>query len=292
MLGLDSKIRARVAAVALVGFAALPNCTCANAQYNRAYQRELQGRIEDYVHAGSRTEVATDVVASLSDRGFSLDAWDGHDEAATEWLARGDEGRERYRATLDPEDGGWEVILVHQLQHLAEPKWASKSRTRDQELSRAVLERVHPGRAEGMTEAQIDAFAYDVAPRILWDAVVAEVGTRRHWFDVHEPPIDVTASTMWVVENTEPMSRSRFEVQLGRSAGKSVTMDVHRTVEVGEGARKWIDDVNERDYDAELGLIRRRDSAAAADIEAKAHEQGQQAYERAVARRDAACDVH
>nr|MCH9686173.1 hypothetical protein [Deltaproteobacteria bacterium] len=143
-------------------------------------------------------------------------------------------------------------------------------------------ERVHPGKEEALGAGAVSDYIYDVAPAVLWAAATEELSQHGAWMSRNDAPVDVTASTGWVVYEGEEPSRVRHDVRIVPVATHRHRLEVHRTVEHGEGPRRWETESERRDYDVELTLIRHRDPAAASAIEAEAQAEGQAAFERAV----------
>ncbi len=270
---------ARFAAIALVGLAPLTNCMCANAQRSRAYHRELHSEIDRYVHEGSRATVAEQARALVDDRGHALPGWDGRAPTTTAWET-GDEERTRHHLELAERSGGFAVRLTEEVQHKAPPTWVRQSHRRDRELEHAVLRRIHPGRTGGT--AGEGEHVYDVAPSVIWEATQEELLARGELLEQHLVPIDATAQTQWVVYDGDDPSRVRHEVGIVRISDAAHRLEVHRTQERGEGPRPWKTARERRDYDLELTLIERRDSAAAERMVAEARRKGDEAFERAL----------
>lgn len=280
--------RARLAVLALLGLAPLTDCMCANVQRNQAYRRHLHGEIDRYVHAGTRTAVAEQAREIVADRGHPLPAWDGREAVTTAWKT-GDEHRTRHRLELVERSGGFAVRMTEQTQQKAPPAWVPASRRRDHDIEGAVLERVHPGRGEGMTPTEVGAHVYDVAPSVLWDATREELSARGELLERYEVPIDVTASTLWLVYDGDDPARVRHELRIVRISDSAHRLEVHRSEERGEGPRPWQTSDEHRDYDLELALIRRRDAGAAEAMEAEARREGEEAFERALDSGAVAC---
>lgn len=280
--------RARLAAVALLGLAPLTNCMCANVQRNRAYRRHLHGEIDRYVHASPRVTVAERVHQLMTDRGHPLPAWDGDEAITTTWEIH-DDHRRRYRLELQSRLGGVAVRMTEQSQDKAPPSWVRDSRRRDHDLEGAVLERLHPGRREGKTPAEVGAHVYDIAPSVLWEATREELLGRGELLEHYDVPLDVTASTMWVVYDGAEPERVRHEISIVRLSDSAHRLQVHRTTERGKGPRPWRATEERRDYDLELALIRRHDSPAAEAMEAAARREGEEAFEHALDSGAVAC---
>ncbi len=284
-------LRSRTTAVALLCLAALPHCTCADMRRNRAYNEAKRAGVEDHIHVGTRADVATDMVALLTDRGYSMPEWNGVGELRTDWHGQGEKVRDRFHVTVTEATPGFRVIANMETQTLSEPKYRRKSRDRDAELQAAVLERVSPGAGGSLTAAQIADFSYEVPSKELWDAVTAETSSRGHHFSTFDPPVDVTASSNWEVLESDDTSRVRYDVQLARVDADHLRLQIHRTVEDAAAPPTWTTTDNHRDTDTEFDLIRRRNPSVAASIETEASQKGQEAYDKAVERREFWCNV-
>lgn len=280
--------RARLATVALLGFAPLTNCMCANAQRSRAYRRHLHRSIDDYTHHGSRVKVAEDARRIVTERGHTLGAWDGHDPVVTEWETNGD-FRMRHRLELLDRRDGHAVRLTEEVQRKAAPTWVRESHHRDHDVEAAVLERIHPGRGHAKSPSEVGDYLYDVAPSVLWDAAREELMGRGALLQSYDVPLDVTAATLWVVYDGDEPARVRHEVSIVRQSDQAHRLEVYRTKDRGEGPRPWRTASEQRDHDLELALIRRRDAAAAEAMEEEAEREGQEAYERALDAGAVAC---
>ena len=284
-------LRSRTTAVALLCLAALPRCTCADMRRNQAYNEAKRAGVEDHIHIGTRADIASDVVSLLTDRGYSMPPWTGTGELRTEWHGQGEKVRDRMHVTVTEATPGFRVVTSMETQTLSEPKYRRKSRDRDTDLQAAVLEHVSPGTGASLTPSQIADFAYELPSKELWDAVTEQTRARGHYFSTFDPPVDVTASSRWEVLESDETSRVRYDVQLARVDAKHLQLQVHRTVEEATAPPTWATTDNHRDIDTEFELIRHRTPEVAASIETEASNKGQEAYDKAVERREFWCNV-
>ncbi|MEX1361546.1 MAG: hypothetical protein AB1Z98_00345 [Nannocystaceae bacterium] len=280
--------RFRLGALALLSLAPLTNCMCANMQRNRAYHRHLHEQLDGYTHEGTREAVASDVRELVVDRGYALGPWDGREPVVTSWQVH-DEHRSRHRLELSPRMPGYAVRMTEEVQQQAPPNWVADARRRELDVEGNVLERIHPGRRETLPGATLASYEYDVSPSVLWEAVRDELAERGESMSTYDAPVDVTVSTAWVVYEGDAPTRLRHDVELVRVSDRAHRLEIHRTVERGEGPRPWQTIAERRDYDLEMALLRRRDATRASEIEAQARREGEEAFDRALDAGAVAC---
>ncbi len=254
---------------------------CANTQRNRAYWKHVHTQVDAYVHEGEQAELAGDVREILDDHGQALPAWDGDGPATTAWKTD-DSQRSRHRVEVTARAPGYVVRMTEQTQVKAPPTWNRHSRSRDQDLEAAVLERVYPGRGSKLGASEIATHTYDIAPAVLWTAVTDELSQHGAMVMRTDAPVDITVSSRWMIYEGDEPSRVRHDVQIVPVGSHQHRLEVHRVVEHGDGTVRWEAGSEQRDYELELALIRRRDATAAGTIETEAHTKADEAFDRAV----------
>lgn len=276
---LRTKRRHNRLTAALLFFATLPGGGCANDVANRAHHRHIASATDDYRHVGTRREVVADAEALLHDRGYAIEtASEG--SVTTDWRSTGDETRDRLSVALRREGSGVAVRIDREQQQKLAPEWTPLSSKRDFELEAATLDAIYPGKSETLRAAEVLDFAYHVDAQILWDAVRTELQRRAYWTTSSAPPLDVTAATEWVLDESDPPRRSRYEVMIETDAGAK-HLHVRRVVERGVGPGRWQTLQRRRDPSLEMALIAQRNPERAAEIESEADAEAQRAFQAA-----------
>ncbi len=267
------------AAILMVGALFSQSCFCPELAARNARRTVVEAQTADYVHKATRAQVLDAVDQALKDTEWTLDRPFEGDARTTAW--RGSESsRDRMRIEVMGQDGAVRVRAELERQNREQQRWKEPVRTRDLAVERAVLKELAASQADTLTDAQVQDFQHDVSLDVLEDAV--EDGIRATIGDTHFVTLNEEGhadETSWSALG-DTKSEVRFIVQTTK-AGPKRKLQVDREVRDPDGEPGWTSPERTREGYFELDIIRRLDPAAATQIDAKADEAADAAYDRA-----------
>ncbi len=260
--------------------AVFPGCTCANAEYRKAYAEVVDREVNAYRHQGDEDALRADVAGFMVDQGYVPTPARGA-KLESEWRVQGDV-RDRLRATFIPARGGLTIHVHVEDQALSPPKWAPVSNERRPDLERAVLQAVDPEQAEALEPGVgTKGLTLTAPPAEIWEAMMHAALEESHVGYGYDPILDVNTPSMWK-EDFDAGERRRLEVRLARAGAEGHSLVIRERVEKIVGERKWLPGRDERSQDLELALISHRDPVEGERIVREADQAGQKAFDEAV----------